>query len=192
MKAKFLDDNFYHVYNRGAHKSRIFFTDGNYEYCLDLMRKYTVKYRVSTIAYCLMPNHYHLLLRQNAGGSIGRFLQTTFNAYTQAVNKQQKLHGTLFESRAQSLHVDSETYLLRLVCYIHCNPVAAGLVTSPEQWRFSDYSVWAGLRKGEGNDTNLREMYFERGTDYVTFVEEYLSQIAEAKKCNVEKPCEGL
>ncbi|GEM_PF-3460445 len=84
MKAKFLDDNFYHVYNRGVHKSRIFFMDGNYEYCLDL-------------------------------------------------------NGTLFESRAQSLHVDSETYLLRLVCYLHCNPVAAGLVRAPEQWRHSDY-----------------------------------------------------
>jgi REP element-mobilizing transposase RayT len=179
MKSQFQDEQYYHVYNRGAHEGLIFFSDENYRYCIHLFNNYAQKYSVGIIAYCLMPNHYHLLLRQETNGSISRFLQTTFNAYTQAVNKQQKLHGTLFESRAQSLCLDSETYLLRLVCYIHCNPVMAGLVALPEEWEFSDYRVWAGLDKVTASGE--RALYFETGKEYSTFVQSYLQEKNDAQ-----------
>ena len=177
MKSRFLDDHYYHIYNRGVHKSPIFFSDENYKYCLSLIKKYSSCYGVSIVAYCLMPNHYHLLLRQDGNGSIARFLQTTFNAYTQAVNKRQLLHGTLFESRAQSLCVDSEAYLLRLVCYIHCNPVVAGLVRSPEIWLFSDFKAWAG--KERYNNSYVRNAYFSTGEEYAEFTRMYLSEKTE-------------
>jgi REP element-mobilizing transposase RayT len=178
MKSRFLDDHYYHVYNRGVHKSPIFFSDDNYEHCLSLLKKYNEQYGVSITAYCLMPNHYHLLLRQDRGGSIARFLQTTFNAYTQAVNKQELFHGTLFEGRAQSLCVDSEAYLLRLVCYIHCNPVIAGLVGSPELWKFSDFSFWIGKQQGI-NPIFVRDEYFTSGEEYADFLQQYLTQKTE-------------
>ena len=174
MKAKFFDDHFYHVYNRGVHKSQIFFSEQNYEYGLKLISKYSAQYKVSVVAYCLMPNHYHLLVWQQAGGSTARFLQTTFNAYTQAVNKQQNLHGTLFEGSAQSLNLDTDSYVLQLVRYIHLNPVAARLVTFPQEWKFSDYSVWAGFRKDPRFDDRIRKRYFADGGEYRFFVEEYL------------------
>ncbi len=177
MKSQFFDDQYYHVYNRGVHKSPIFFSAENYHYCISLLKKYNQKYSVDIVAYCLMPNHYHLLLRQNEGGSIARFLQTTFNAYTQAINKQQCFHGTLFESRVQSIHVNTEKYLFRLVCYIHCNPVIAGMVSLPEEWEYSDYHKWAGLQER----ASLGKERFEAKGDYVTIVKAYLEERNDLK-----------
>ena len=93
---KYEGNKYYHVYNRGANKQDIFRGRGDYELCLHLFGKYLSQYRVSIMAYCLMPNHYHLLLRQNEGGSISRFVQTVFNAYTQAINLSTGHSGTLF------------------------------------------------------------------------------------------------
>ena len=110
----YADEGYYHIFNRGAHKSRIFFLEENYRHCLRLLRKHSSQYAVSFLAYCLMPNHYHLVCRQQAGGSPSKFLQTTFNAYSQAVNKQQGHSGTLFEGRAQAKHIDSDSYVLHV------------------------------------------------------------------------------
>jgi REP element-mobilizing transposase RayT len=176
MKSAFYDGPFYHVYNRGAHKSQIFFSEENYGYCLKLISKYSLSYKVDILAYCLMPNHYHLLVRQQPGGSVARFLQTTFNAYVQAVNKQQGLHGALFESSAQSLNVDTEAYLLELVCYIHLNPVTANLVKFPQDWKFSDYGVWIGIQATLSASPCLRHEYFESGEAYRLYVDAYIHE----------------
>ncbi|MFA5832870.1 MAG: transposase [Bacteroidota bacterium] len=91
---KYENEKYYHVYNRGANRQNIFLKNENYEYCINLLLKYSPQYHVSIFAYCLMPNYYHLLLRQNGNGSIGRFIQTVFNSYTQAFNKITSHSGT--------------------------------------------------------------------------------------------------
>ena len=93
----FAEDHFYHIYNRGAGKGLLFFNPGNYEYLCRLARHYAPSYGASTIAYCLMPNHYHFLLRQETDQSLSKFINVLFNAYVQAVNRQQNRKGTLFE-----------------------------------------------------------------------------------------------
>jgi REP element-mobilizing transposase RayT len=95
----FAADQYYHIYNRGAGKGLLFFNSGNYEYCLRLVKRYQQRYGVTVIAYCLMPNHYHFLLRQETEEPLSRFVNVLFNAYVQAVNKQQSRQGTLFEGR---------------------------------------------------------------------------------------------
>ena len=166
---KYQDDEYYHVFNRGTNKGTIFFSEENYRYCLRLMAKYDATYGVAITAYCLMPNHYHLILRQNKGGSTSRFLQTTFNAYTQALNTERHRSGTLFEGRAKSIRVDKDSYLLQLVQYIHLNPVVAGLVALPEQWQHSDYREWIDNDKS----VEARGFYFKHASDYKIFVDEY-------------------
>jgi len=100
--SKYQDAQFYHVYNRGAHQSTIFKRPYLYRKCIALLHKYAEKYKVAIIAYCLMPNHYHLILRQEANGSISRFLQTTFNAFVQFFNVMEHHSGTLFQGPAKS------------------------------------------------------------------------------------------
>ncbi len=173
---RYLDEHYYHVHNRGAHKQPLFFSSENYLHCLTLLKKYKTRYAVSIIAYCLMPNHYHLLLRQDSGGSISRFIQTTFNAYAQAVNKQRNHSGTLFQGKAKAILVDSDEYLIHLSRYIHLNPINLHPSEGSQvglNWDFSSYKEWIGTRNGTLVDLSLRDLYFKTGKDYKQFVEEY-------------------
>jgi putative transposase len=99
----FAAGKYYHIYNRGVGRSPIFFTPANYEYCLRLIKRYLVQCRVAVIAYCLMPNHYHFLLRQESDLSLSKFMGVMFNAYAQAVNRQQSRQGSLFGCSSRNI-----------------------------------------------------------------------------------------
>src|SRR5512139_3564361 len=111
-----------------------------------LMKEYSLKHGAEIIAFCLMPNHYHFLLRQETGEPLSRFMQIVFNSYVQALNLQQERTGTLFEGRFKHKRVDQTEYLVVLCRYIHRNPVKAGLVAKPEDWAYSNYREWIGMR----------------------------------------------
>ncbi len=170
---KYEDEKYYHVYNRGANKQDIFLCASNYDFCLRLFKKFAFQYYVSIMTYCLMPNHYHLLLRQCDSGSISSFIQAVFNSYSQAFNKATGHSGTLFQGRAKGMEVINDEYAVRLCRYIHYNPVAARLVTRPEDWQYSDYLDWIGKRNGTLTDLSLRETYFESADAYRSFMDEY-------------------
>ena len=178
----YVKSNTYHIFNRGANREPIFFNEANYRYLLELLKKYLRKYDISLTCYCLMPNHYHFIARQNSDAPISRFLQTTFNAYAQAVNKQQNRKGTLFESRPKSIHIDDESYLVHLFRYIHLNPVSAGIVASPEQWAYSNYRDFIGQRNGSLFDKDLFNEYFDSGLDYTNFVTDFQLEQNQQKK----------
>jgi putative transposase len=147
-KTQFASGYYYHIYNRGVGKQPIFRERDNYRYLLSLVKKYASQLFIAVIAYCLMPNHYHLLLRQDGDDSAGLLPQLVFNSYTKAFNRRYGRTGTLFESRYQSVWVDAEGYLLHLCRYIHANPVKARMVSRPEDWPFSNYLEWMDLRQG--------------------------------------------
>ncbi|KAA3657939.1 MAG: transposase, partial [Calditrichaeota bacterium] len=86
-RVQFVQGNYYHVYNRGANRDKIFREDENYLFLLKRLGKFALKFNISVIAYCLIPNHYHFLLRQNSEKSINDFMQRTFNSYTKAFNR---------------------------------------------------------------------------------------------------------
>jgi putative transposase len=120
-----------------------------------------------------MPNHYHLIVRQDPGGSLSGSLKTTFNAFVQAINLLRKRSGTLFQGSAKGILVDSDEYAMQLVRYIHLNPVAAKLVRQPEIWEYSDYREWIGIKEGPLFDAAFRQGLFKTSTDYRRFVEKY-------------------
>jgi putative transposase len=139
--------NFYHVYNRGNNYQAIFFDRENYLYFLRLTRQHLVFQSVDVVAYCLMPNHYHFLvyLRDE---TLSAAMKSLSLAYTKAINKRFDRCGVLFQGRFQSILVADVNYLVQLTRYIHLNPVKAGLVQQPEEWEFSSYREYAGLRQG--------------------------------------------
>jgi len=166
----FAKGHYYHIYNRGAGGGPLFFNPGNYEYCLRLVKRYAARYGVTVIAYCLMPNHYHFLLRQGADTPLSRFVNVLFNAYVQAVNRQQGRTGTVFEGRFRHVWVDREEYLVHLCRYIHLNPVKAGLVSRPEAWPYSNYLEWIGRRAGTLKDEAFIRDRFPTPESYQRFV----------------------
>jgi len=165
---KYEDGKYYHVYNRGANRQNIFLNPENYDFCIRLMKKYLLQYGVSIMAYCLMPNHYHLIVKQHENGTISRSIQTVFNAYTQSVNLSTKHSGTLFQGRVKGVEVATDEYAVRLALYIHHNPVAAGLALKPDGWKYSDYLDGIGNRKADISDLGLRDALHESvGVQYL-------------------------
>jgi len=174
----FVQGQYYHLYNRGAGKAKIFFNDGNYQCLLRLVKEYYQKHGATIIAYCLMPNHYHFLLRQESDEPLSKFMQILFNSYVQALNIQQERKGTLFEGRFKLTCVEKWEYLIILARYIHRNPVKAGLVAKPEDWVYSNYREWIGLRDGGLVDKIFVQDHFPSADEYVKFV----SDVEDEKK----------
>lgn len=164
---------YYHLYNRGAGRNLLFFTPGNYEHCLRLIQRSHQRYGATVIAYCLMPNHYHFLLRQESDEPLSKFIGVLFNAYVQAVNREQGRTGTLFEGRFRHSWVDREEYLVHLCRYIHLNPVQAKLVSRPEDWPYSNYLEYVGQRAGILKDEAFIRDRFPKPGSYPSFVADY-------------------
>jgi len=173
-KKEFYQGGYYHLFNRGANRDLIFFNADNYVYCLKLIHKYLNNYGLSLIVYCLMPNHYHFIIRQESEGGVSEFIRDVFNTYTQAVNRQQHRKGTLFQGRFRHIHIEKDEHILHLCRYIHLNPVKAGLVTLPEQWQYSNYPDWIGERDGTLTDRSFMLDNFGSSRNYREFVMDYL------------------
>ncbi|MDM8532511.1 transposase [Anaerolineales bacterium HSG25] len=170
-KTKFVAGNIYHLYNRGVNRANIFSNADNYTYLLKKVKPLLTELSLTMIAYCLMPNHYHFVIRQDGDQSLSVFIEWLFKSYSQAYNKQQGRTGPLFSGRFKSIHVDVDSYVLHLCRYVHLNPVKAGLVAQPHDWPFSNYLEWIQQRKGTLVDHEFVTGYFLTPADYIEFVE---------------------
>ena len=169
-RPEYLVGNYYHLYNRGAHRVSIFREAKNYFHALGKMKKYAAKYHLAIIAYVLMPNHYHFLVRQDGKFPAGYLPQYVFNSYSKYFNKRYDHSGTLFEGHYKVKLVQNETYLLHLCRYIHGNPVKDGLVADPADWEYSNYLEWIGEREGSLYNPEFVYEYFSSPTDYRNYV----------------------
>jgi putative transposase len=183
----------YHIYNRGAHKQNIFTCEADYIRFLTLlfvtndsasleMRRLLQKYRglssgvvfeqekpekslVDILAYSLMPNHFHLVLRQKVDGGITKFLKKVFTGYSMYFNTKYDHSGTLFQGPFKSKHVDSEPYFRYIFSYVHLNPLSLiepgwediGIKNKDaardfmNQYPYSSYGDYVGLARPERN-----------------------------------------
>ena len=168
-----MDSLFLHYFNRGVNRAPIVFEDENYLYLIRLMYRFLPSYKVKLVAYCLMPNHYHILLEELESKQGSRFIQRVFNSYTQAINKRYNRVGTLFQGSAKHIEIISMEDLANVIGYIHHNPVAAGYVRHPSDWNYSDYNEWSEKISSTREVTRYREMLFGSLVDYVEFVENF-------------------
>lgn len=171
----------YHIYNRANGYECLFLSDENYRYFLSKYEKY-IHPIADTFCYCLMPNHFHFLIRikeeQKIENTIlkkkktsksktlqgfetleglkkqqviSSFLSQQFshllNTYTQAFNKQQSRKGSLFMHPFKRKLITDDTYLRKLIHYIHLNPVEAGLAKVPKEWKYSSYTAIVSKEK---------------------------------------------
>jgi len=169
-RIPFIQGNYYHIYNRGAGRQRIFHEHRNYVYLLRLLKSVTRECEVTVIAYCLLPNHYHWLLRQDGETPLGKVPARVFGSYSQAFNHAYGRSGTLFEGPYKALAVDTDAYFVNLCSYIHLNAVHHGLVDTPEDWPYSNYLEWIDKRPGTLVDKALVRSYFASPQDYEQFI----------------------
>jgi len=139
----------HHITQRGNRRMRTFFSNRDYQRYIGLIAKEKDKAGVEIWAYCLMPNHVHIVAVPNAEDSFCRLFRSAHLKYTRYVNQREEWQGHLWQERFHSFVMD-ERHLIAAVRYIEMNPVRAGLVDKPEQWRWS--SVHAHMR---GNDDQL-------------------------------------
>lgn len=137
----------YHAMNRGRRREPIFLGRDDYLRFLHVLEEGSVMWNVRIAAFCLMPNHYHLLV-QTPDGNLSRFMRHVDGVYTQWFNRAHRFDGSLFRGRYRAMVVEAEAYLLELVRYIHRNPVRAGLVGRVDRYRWSsDQAYRSGARQ---------------------------------------------
>ncbi len=161
-----LAGHYYHIYNRGNNGKKIFFEERNYAYFFNLYIKYIYPI-AETYAYCLMKNHFHLLVRlktekelqdcwklqdcqslkdwqsfeQRQPFPYSQAFSNLFSTYTKTINKSYQRSGSLFEKPFKRILIDSDTYLTHLICYIHRNPQTHGFVDSFQTYIHSSYQT---------------------------------------------------
>ena len=99
---------------------------------------------IQLIAYCLMPTHIHLIVKQVVNQGVSKYLKNALDGYTRYFNTCHKRKGPLWEGRFQNVPVEDDEQLLHLTRYLHLNPVTASLVKNPEDWKFSSYLEYLG------------------------------------------------
>ena len=137
-----------HVMQRGHNREPIFFEDQDYLEYLKILKRVSDSCDCAVHAYVLMTNHIHLLLTPDAGDSISRLFQECGRQYVGYFNQTYRRRGTLWEGRHKGIIVESTRYLLTCMRYIELNPVRAGIVARPGQYRWSSYAANA---EGENN-----------------------------------------
>lgn len=166
MPSKYVTRNlqtnsYYHVYNRGVENRNIFLDKKDYETFLYYLYIYTSnpleiakKYpdmpsrlkaknlsdEIYLVAYCLMPNHFHLLLKQKSDRSMPKLVKQIINGYITYFNKKYQRRGTIFQGKYKSMRVGSEYLLMQIIRFIHLNPSIAGLCVDLKDYPWSSYT----------------------------------------------------
>ncbi|NCD10487.1 MAG: transposase, partial [Negativicutes bacterium] len=138
---------FYHTFFRGVNHQSLFEEDNDFSYFLNTLTSLKNNLCFELHAYCLMPNHVHLLLRESKTGDISLIMKRLLTKYVMYFNRKYERSGALIANRYKSIPVEVDQYFVPLVCYIHQNPIKAGLVENLEDYSFSSYKDYL---KGNG------------------------------------------
>lgn len=142
---------------------------------------------VQIIAYCLMPAHIHLILKQLSPSGISIFMSNILNSYTRYFNIKHHRKGPLWESKFQNVPVENDEQLLHLTRYVHLNPTSATLVKKPQDWQFSSYKEYLG--KAEYSICEFADLLDIQPAKYKEFVQDriaYQRELAKIKKIILE------
>lgn len=135
----------HHVIQRGNDRQSVFREDPDYARYLGWLREVAATHGLALHAYVLMPNHVHLLVTPPTDAALSKAMQSLGRRYVRWFNDKYGRTGTLWEGRFRSTVIDADRYLLACARYIELNPVRAGIVNSPELYRWSSYAHHAGV-----------------------------------------------
>jgi len=206
-KVVFANEEYYHIYNRGVDKREVFLDDADYVRFLkdlrdfndDLIREERLRRQnvakselnseselssdkrlVEIIAYCLNPNHYHLILKQVSKKGIEKFMHKISTGYTNYFNKKYERSGALFQGRFKSVHIDSDEYLLYLSAYVNRNNFIHGYSSAKDEWQYCSILDYLGKRKGTLCKKGIIINQFNDG-EYKNFLDKNSEHLKEKK-----------
>ncbi|MBN2029713.1 transposase [bacterium] len=165
-----LNNHYYHIFNRVIQGRKLFHSNDDYIHYLTLFKEIDFSLCCRLIAYCLMPNHYHYLVHIVDPKLFSKKMMFFFNKYLKSLNTSRHESGRYFVNRFKAKVIEKEQYLLKLCCYIHLNPLKAGLVQSLEDWPFSNYLDFIGRRNLELWDKRFFEKFIGSHSNYHGFI----------------------
>jgi len=144
--ARGLVDGFvYHILNRGNGKQQVFHRNQDYEAFTNLMREVKDRYPVKVFAYCLMPNHFHMILMPVHAEKLSKWMQWLMTSHVRYHHRHYKTSGHIWQGRFKSFIIQKDNYLLTALRYVEGNPVRAGLVSSARNWLWSSHVERIGI-----------------------------------------------
>ncbi|MFQ5867696.1 MAG: transposase [bacterium] len=177
--ARGLVDGFvYHVLNRGNGGLEVFHKDRDYEAFIDLMREAKARYAVKIFAYCLMPNHFHMVVVPIQAEELNKGMQWLMTSHVRRYHRHYGTSGHIWQGRFKSFIIQEDNHLLAVLRYVEGNPVRAGLVNSAKDWSWSSHRGAIGER----SHLLVDEIPIELPQDWNRYVDEPLT----------EKDLEGL
>lgn len=196
---RYYENGFYHIYNRGTDKRDIFSDQDDYHTLLHLLKtallpkpkegstlqmasvkpdrfpRENFHSKIDLLAYCLMPNHFHFLLRQSEPTAMTRFMRSIWTSYAMYFNKKHQRSGSLFQGIFKATDIEEENYLLWVSRYIHRNP------SDFRSYPYSSYSDYLGKRNSDWLKTSTLLDYFSnsnlrKATNYQKFVDDDIDE----------------
>lgn len=191
---QYLENGYYHIYNRGVNRQSIFRSNDDYKYFEYLLSRYLSptpqknkhnypypwhKQNVELLAYCLQPNHFHLIVRQKTSQGMTKLMRSLGTSYSMYFKNTYSTTGHVFESQYKANLIKDDTYLLHISRYVHLNP------KSYMDWPYSSYNAYVG-KAGHSwlNPKPILKLF--PGTNYDKFLKEYLPKMEELKLAKTE------
>ncbi len=172
----------YHLMSRGNDGQCIYLNDADRNLFLETISEMSERYMVDIFAYVLMPNHYHLLVRTNRA-NLKKAMHWFGTAYTRRFNNQNSKSGHLFQGRYKSILIQNDAYLMQLSCYIHRNPLRAGIVSRLTDYKWSSYPIYAYAKKSPGwLSTRVIWSYFKSSNKHKQYREKVQKYAQEEKR----------
>jgi putative transposase len=185
----YIENGYYHIYNRGVEKRDIFLDDQDYQVFLHLLKYYLSRInnkipypsfnipsyklvrprplnnladKVDLLAFCLMPNHFHLIIKQLDKEGMKKLMLKLCTTYSMYFNKRNNRVGHLFQSIYKAVLIDNDSYLLHLSRYIHLNPIDTALTgVTPVNYPYSSYQYYLGIKKADWVKPQFILQYFK-------------------------------
>ena len=183
---------YFHIYNRGNKKEDVFVDESDFRFFLLKLKQYLFpnekdKSRISLlpqdsfsiVSYCLMPNHFHLLLRQNLDIPTSKLLLRVCTSYSKYFNKKYDKVGHIFQDQFKQVTVGDDDYLKWLTCYIHQNPKVAGMVKKSEHYKWSSYPEFLGISTYVMCDKDIVLGQFKNKSEFKDFTESSLNLLKD-------------
>jgi len=135
-------DNWYHVLNRGNRRAEVFHKPADYDAFVKAITDGHARLPVDILGYCLMPNHFHLVMRTHADGDLGRWVQWLLMAHARRYHRHYKTSGHVWQGRFQAFPVQDDDHLVTVLRYVERNALRAEMVARAEDWKWSSLPGW--------------------------------------------------